>query len=252
MPSAETPSAVNSIPPARADDPRESTRDGATPAPGAVDFGSLRRIDPVSRVFGFDRGQCIDRFYIDRFLARHAGDVRGRVLEVAEDTYTKRFGGDRVTRSDVLHVTTGNRMATIVADLSDPGTLPPQGFDCVILTQTLQHIFDPRAAIRTIRRILAPGGVLLATAPGISQISRYDAERWGDYWRFTPQSMTRLWHEVFDPSEVAVEAYGNVFAASAFLHGLSVEDVEVAELEPRDADYPTLITVRAEVPGSAS
>lgn len=46
----------------------------------------LARLDPVSRTFGFDRGKPVDRWYIERFLAAHADDVRGRVLEVAETT----------------------------------------------------------------------------------------------------------------------------------------------------------------------
>jgi SAM-dependent methyltransferase len=190
-----------------------------------VRFGDLRRLKPISRVFGFDRGLCIDRYYIENFLAKHAEDIRGHVLEIGDDTYTRRFGGDRVARSDVLHVQEGNPKATIVADLTCADSIPSDTFDCIIFTQTLQFIYDVRAAIRHLYRILKPGGVLLATFPGISQISRYDMDRWGDYWRFTTLSARRLFEEVFPPGNVTVRAYGNVLAAVAFLHGLSAEEL---------------------------
>jgi hypothetical protein len=43
---------------------------------------NLRRVHPYSHGFGYDRGQPLDRSYIERFLGRHAVDVRGEVMEV--------------------------------------------------------------------------------------------------------------------------------------------------------------------------
>ena len=212
---------------------------------GWVRFGNLRRVTPVSRVFGCDRGVCIDRYYIEQYLARHAADIRGRVLEIADNSYTKRFGGDRVVKSDVLHLQEGNSKATLVGDLAGENSIPSDNFDCIIFTQTLQFIYDFHAAIFTLRRILRPGGVLLATFPGISQISRYDMARWGDYWRFTTVSAQKIFEEVFAPDCVSVESYGNVLAANAFLHGLAEEELRTNEIEFRDPDYQLLITVRA-------
>lgn len=226
-------------------DSRSAARE-LIPPPGAVDFGQLRRGTPVSRVFGFDRGCCIDRYYIHRFLSAHAADIRGRVLEVAENNYTHIYGGDRVTQSDVLHVAPGHRRATIVDDLTSGATMPDDIFDCVILTQTLQHIFDTRAVLRTVHRILRPGGVALVTVPGISQISRYDMDRWGDFWRFTTLSLQRLFEEVFAAESLDVQAHGNVLAAVAFLHGLSADELRDEELDAFDPDYQLLLTVRAE------
>jgi SAM-dependent methyltransferase len=138
---------------------------GQAPAPGRVRLGDLRRVTPLSRAFGFDRGQPVDRHYIEAFLARNAADIRGRVLEVGDAEYTTRFGGPRVTRSDVLHVSEGTPNATIVADLARGEAIPSASFDCVILTQTLHLVYDARAAIATLRRILAPGGTCLVTVP---------------------------------------------------------------------------------------
>jgi SAM-dependent methyltransferase len=215
------------------------------PPVGFVRFGSLRRLQPISRVFGFDRGLCIDRYYIENFLAQHAEDIQGHVLEIGDDTYTRRFGGEGVVRSDVLHVWDDNPKATIVADLTCANHIPSDTFDCIIFTQTLQFIYEMRAALWHLCRILKPNGVLLATFPGISQISRYDMDRWGDFWRFTTLSARRLFEEVFPPENVTVKAYGNVLAAVAFLHGLAAEELKREELDYHDPDYELIITVRA-------
>jgi SAM-dependent methyltransferase len=215
------------------------------PPVGGVDFGDLRRPGPISQAFGSERGDPVDRYYIEEFLDRCSADVHGRVLEVGTDRYTRRFGGEGVTRGDVLHVEAGRPGATIIADLTDVDSLPVAEFDCFIFTQTLHFIYDVRAALQGAHRLLKPGGVLLATVSGIAQISRYDADHWGDYWRFTTASARRLVGEVFGDGNVEVEGHGNVLAATAFLYGLAVEELTPAELDHRDEDFDLLITIRA-------
>jgi SAM-dependent methyltransferase len=219
---------------------------GASPETRPVRFGTLRRLTPVSRRFGWDRGGLpVDRYYIERFLQEHAGDIAGHVLEVRDDAYTRKFGGGRATRVDVLHPTTDNEKATIVADLTSADHVPGDTFDCIVLTQVLPFIPDIQAAVRTLHRILRPGGVVLATMPGISQIVRYDMERWGDYWRFTAQSARRLFEEVFPREDVQVETHGNVLAAVAFLHGVAAEELSPEELDAHDPDFEVTVAVRA-------
>jgi SAM-dependent methyltransferase len=221
----------------------------STPPVGWVQLGSLRRVTPLSRDFGYDRGLPIDRHYIERFLSAQASDIRGHVLEIADDTYTRRFGGNRVTRSDVLHLE-GQPGATIIGDLTGAPHIPPDTFDCVILTQTLQFIYDVPSALRTVRRIVKPGGVVLATVPGITPISRFDMERWGCYWAFTSLSVRRLFEAEFPARRVEIEAHGNVLAASAFLYGMAAEELDRGELDARDPDYQVVITIRAVRPAS--
>ena len=211
-----------------------------------VRFGNLRRLTPLSSRFGWDRGGLpIDRYSIERFLEQHTSDIHGRVLEVRDDAYTRKFGGDRVVRADVLHPTADNPKATIVADLARGDEIPGETFDCIVLTQVLPFIPDVQPAVRTVHRILRPGGVVLATMPGISQIIRYDMDRWGDYWRFTSLSARRVFECAFPDGDVQVEAHGNVLAAMAFLHGLSSRELQPDELGHHDRDYEVLITVRA-------
>lgn len=217
--------------------------DGTIPF-GRVRFGDLKRLTPVSRVFGFDRGTPVDRYYIERFLARNANDIRGRVLEVGDDSYTRRFGGERVTQRDVVHVSPEHPHATIIADLASADHIPSDSFDCIILTQTLHLIYDVGAAISTLHRILKPGGVLLITVPGISQIDHYDwAGSW--YWSFTTHSARRLCEQAFFPEKIHVETHGNVLAATAFLQGIALEELRADELDFMDRDYQVTIAVRA-------
>ena len=219
------------------------------PRIGRVDFGDLRRVDPISASWGFDRGTPVDRFYIDRFLRAHAGDVRGRVLEIANPQMTQRYGGANVTRSDVLHPVPAPPPVTLVGDLASGDGLPSNAFDCAIVTQTLLLVYDVHAVVRTLHRILAPGGVALVTAPGITKISREDMDQWGHFWSFTTATMRRLFAEAFQPERVQVDAYGNVLAATAFLHGIAAEELTEEELLYRHRDFETLITVRAQKNG---
>lgn len=219
-------------------------RSQRAPRPGQVRFGDLRRLKPFSDRFGFDRGTPVDRVYVEGFLARWSADIRGRVLEVGDNSYTLRFGGAAVTRSDVLHVDPGNRHATIVGDLADGGGLPEAAFDCIVLTQTLHLIHDLAHAVATLHRMLAPGGVLLVTVPGVSSVDRGE---WGPswHWSLTPLSLERLLKEHFGGAELAVESHGNVLAAVGFLYGLAAEEFTPAELAAEDPRYPVIVAARA-------
>lgn len=235
--------AIKRLLPAR---PRRWLRIARLSTVGWIELGRLRRLQPASRNFGWERGLPIDRYYIERFLSAHAEDIKGHVLEIGEDTYTQQFGGTRVTKSDVLHYLEGNPKATIVADLTCADGVPSDDFDCIILTQTLQMIYEVRSAMGHLFRILKRGGVLLATAPGISKINRrLGRDPWGEYWRFTTQSSQRLFEEAFQSSNVTVQACGNVLTAVAILHGLASEELAPRELDFDDPDYEVLITIRA-------
>ncbi|MBK5292008.1 MAG: methyltransferase domain-containing protein [Acidobacteriia bacterium] len=217
---------------------------------GTIDFGQLRRLTPISPIFGLDRGVPVDRYYIEAFLDQNKTEIRGRVLELGDASYTRKFGGDRVSQSDVLHVAPGNPQATIVADLANAGHIPSDLFDCIIFTQSLQMIYEFKAALRTLFRILRPGGHLLLTTHGISRIGRrLGRDDWGEYWRFTTQSASALMAETFPGAGVEVQSRGNVLSATAFLHGLAAEELTSTELDYRDPDFEVVISVKARKPG---
>ena len=219
---------------------------GGSPAirRGRIRFGDLRRVTPISEWFGFDRGTPLDRVYIEEFLAHHSGDIRGRALEVGDNSYTLRFGGTAVQHSDVLHVDRANPYATIIGDLADGTNLPSDTFDCIVLTQTLHLIYDMPRAVATLHRMLVPGGVLLVTAPGVSSIDRGE---WGRtwHWSLTPLSLERLLADSFGAGQVTVETHGNVLVAAGFLFGLAAEELTRGELAARDPRYPVIVAARA-------
>ena len=213
---------------------------------GSVNFGGLRRLSPISAIFGKDRDLLtIERHYIEQFLARHAADIRGRVLEMGDPTYIRKFGTG-VTKEEVMSYVEGNPQATIVADLTDAPHIPDNSFDCIIITQTLQMIFEVDKAIATLARILKPGGVVLCTSHGMTRVARREGvDDWGEYWHFTTQSKRRLFHAHFPKENVAVSTVGNVFTCICNLHGLAASEIDTAELETHDPNYEMLVLVRA-------
>jgi len=202
---------------------------------------SLRLPDaPLSRRFGLDRGRPVDRVFIERFLASHSGDVRGRVLEVYEDTYARRFGSASVV--DVVDAAPGR--ATLVGDLRDPGWLPERAFDCVILTQTLHSAFRPDEVLASLGRALAPGGVVLATFAGVSQRSVAGEDpSFVELWRFTSDGVRALFSAAGLPAEV--RAYGNVLACASFLYGMAEHETDPRAFASDDPDYELVVCARA-------
>jgi SAM-dependent methyltransferase len=208
------------------------------------DWGDLRRLQPVSREFGYDRGLPIDRYYIERFLEMHRRDVTGRTLEIGDDEYTRRYGYGRTTRRDVLHVHGRNPAATIVGDLANAPQIADGTFDCIVVTQTLHLIYDVDRAVATLHRILRPKGVVLATFPGISQLS---GDEWSRTWSWALGSRLarRLFASRFGERNVTVEAHGNSLAAAAFLQGLATVELAPTQLDAEGTGCELLVAVRA-------
>lgn len=231
---------INSLKQNKHDDKLEDS----VPSVGNVDFGSFRRLKPISSGWGFDRGTPIDRYYIGKFLNKNKNNIKGRVLEIGENYYTKKYGDDRVLKSEIFHIDENNPDATIVGDISNAEHVNAELFDCVIFTQTLQLIYDFKNAIYHIHRILKKDGVLLATFPGITQT--YDQE-WGNYWcwSFTPLSAKKIFSEFFSERNLDIENFGNVLSATSFLQGLSMEELSNEELDFNDKGYVVTIAVRA-------
>lgn len=204
---------------------------------------SFFETQPVSRIFGIDRGTPVDRFFIEHYLNQHKKDIKGNGLEVGEVRYLRQFGTD-LHASKALVYESAKGLDEIHGDLTQTEKLPSEIADVFICTQTLNFIYDVPAAIKGIEKVLKKDGVALVTVAGICQISRYDADRWGDYWRFMPQSIQRLFAEQFGKEQVEMQVYGNVYAAHMLLHGFALEECTREKLLEKDADYPVVIGLK--------
>lgn len=201
-------------------------------------------VKPLSDVFGIDRGTPLDRVFIRRFLQHYGKLIRGDCLEVEESTYTRQFGQPGHVAYDLKFAPSSSRSSKnhVMADLTRPETVPEARFDTFICTQTLNFIFNLDPVIDSIHKLLKPGGHSLITVAGISQISRYDYERWGDYWRFTEQSLRNLLLQRFDEANCRFETYGNVTTSCLFLQGVAYEDLrDKSILDEVDKNYQMVI-----------
>ena len=193
-------------------------------------FGDLDRFQPLSS-WGWKRGTPVDRWYIEQYLTEHADLVHGSALEVKSDLYSSRLGARSV---DVLDIDPDNALATVVGDVCTPGVLPRSAYDAAVITQTLQLVDDPVAAVRHLAEALRPGGSLLVTVPTMSRLVDES-----DRWRWTPRGLEHLLRSAApDGATVEVAGLGNGLTARAFLFGLSAEEVGEASLRHVDRDYP--------------
>jgi SAM-dependent methyltransferase len=199
-----------------------------------------RSLKPLSSKYGFDRGAPVDRFYIESFIERHSSAIRGRCLEIVDPYYTRKFGGFKVTQSDVLDIIP-RKTTTIHGDLRNVPAIASNTYDCVIITQTYNVIDDYEAAIRESYRVLKPGGVLLVTLPTISPCWNLKI----NLWRFTAASLTYVFGKYFEQGKVVVESLGNKEAAIGFWQGYAQEDLPAGVLEKTDSSFPLIIGVKA-------
>lgn len=206
------------------------------------------KVKPVSRVFGFDRGAPIDRYYIEKFLQEKSSLIKGTTLEIAEREYSLKYGGNKIENAYVLHVTEARDDLSIKGNLETGEGIPENLVDCFILTQTLPFIYDIKSAANNVLKALRPGGSALITVSGISQISRYDMDRWGHYWGFTDLSLKKLFSEFVPQENIEIITYGNAKVASCFLYGLAQHELRKKDLDYVDPDYQLIITAVVKKP----
>ncbi len=202
---------------------------------------SMIGIRPLSLQWGADRGMPILRYYTEEFLHEYASDIRGQCLEFQEDTYSKRFGKERVRNVEILHHDGNNPNATLIADLTRPNSLPSEQFDCILCTFVLHVIFDVERAVSEIFRLLKSGGVLLVVVPHISMCD----PQAGELWRFTPEGLRRLLANIFGTENVTIRAYGNALTAAGNVRGLTAHEFMKHELQAHDERFASAVCARA-------
>lgn len=198
-------------------------------------------LEPYCRHWGMNYGTPIDRYYIDKFLRGASQVIRGRVLEVKLDSYARNYGDPkRVVSVDILDIVTENAAANLHVDLARADEIPAGSYDCFILTQTLNVIYEVRSALMHAVRILKPGGTLLATVSAVNRISAEDGGLDEDYWRFTSGSIRKVTGEIPGATGLRIQGFGNVLACCAFLYGVPAEAIEPDRLDYVDPYFPVV------------
>lgn len=206
-----------------------------------VDKLQALSVEPVGKLFGQPRGGSICRYYIDCFLKKHKSEIRGKVLEIGDRTYTERYK-EKVEASYCLHFDPAfpSDEMDFYGDLRDGTGIKNNFYDCIILTQVLNCIKDIRNTPKILVDSLKPNGTLLITVSGISPVSRLDMDRWGYFWNFTDAGIAGMFEA--ENTECTIETYGNFKVACAFLAGMSYTELSEADLKYADEDFQVFIS----------
>ena len=76
-------------------------------------------------------------------------------------------------------VTVRYGIKTHVGDLAQCA-LPANSFDVITMSQTIEHLYDPKATLQESLRVLKPGGLLVITTPNADSLG---ASEFGAFWR---------------------------------------------------------------------
>ena len=152
------------------------------PRVGAARLGDLRRPTPISRGSGWTAGSP-STGTTSRTSWVGTGAPPGTDAARSEGTFERSAGtstydslaaGAATTRGGVRHRGRRPPRRRFQPERRWLATSLRVGysrrrFDCVICTQTLHVIYEVEGAVRTLHRMLKPGGVALVTVPGITQ-----------------------------------------------------------------------------------
>jgi hypothetical protein len=206
-------------------------------------WGNIRKNAPFSTYFGFERGTPLDRYYLYKFLEEHRSLIKGKVLEIQNNSLTRKFG-ENLSVEHSLDIV-GEFSPTYLCDLSElPSSVPRGNYDCFLMPNTFQVIRRLEPALRNAYELIKPGGVILASAAGFLPLVPDTTE----YWRFTRAGWEELLPTVWPGAEIEVRAHGNSLAAVASMLGLAHEELKPAELDVVDERYPVLITIHCRKP----
>lgn len=173
-----------------------------TPSPSGRDLGRLATSVSLRQV---RKAVSYRRLLLDAHLASVSGVMTGTVIDL---------GGKRQRRRGEFQPPEDEPSRWIVVNI-DPGTepdllcdvtavpVPGDSADCVLCTEVLEHLPDPKACVQEAIRLLRPGGTFIASVPFMYPVHP-DPH---DFQRFTPDGL----HLLLKPfSSVEIRAMGGI------------------------------------------
>jgi hypothetical protein len=193
-------------------------------------------------LFGMGRGEdFVDRAEMRRFLVSNNPQLPhgSKCLEVGEARYIGEMS--RCSERYVFNYDTKASLqgTVLYGDLSgqDQG-FPEAHFDMLLLNQVFEHVHDPFTAIRNSFTMVKPGGLLVFTAPFVSNYHEVP----GDYFRYTPMTV----HKIAETGGFCLEyvrAVGNWLTSIMYISGYGVDDVSAEEFTHLWDDTPSFHAV---------
>lgn len=100
---------------------------------------------------------------------------------------------------------------------------PDASFDCVLSSQVLEHVVDPRIVLQEMHRVLRPGGLALLSTHGVVRYHATPDRRPDDYRRWTHAGLAVEFELAGAWSSIDVRPNGGAAGALAFLVGREAE-----------------------------
>jgi SAM-dependent methyltransferase len=133
----------------------------------------------------------------------------------------------------------GNPLADLHGSIE---AIPVDGaaFDLVLCLQVLEHVGDPAAAVRELRRVVRPGGRVLLSTHGVYPFHPNP----DDLWRWTQQGLERLFRANGDWASVTVRPGAGTAATLAMINAHFV-DLLLKRLRARRVGAPVVALLNA-------
>lgn len=173
---------------------------------------------------------------VDWLRSRPVGQLRVLDVGCGDRPYAELFAdAAEVVGFDVP----GNPYADLHGSIE---TIPVEdgSFDVVLCLQVLEHVPDPAAAVRELRRAVRPGGRVLLTTHGIYPFHPNP----DDLWRWTHTGLARLFRENGDWSSVTVHP-GAGTAATVTMLIAHVVDLLFKRARVRPLGRPLVVGLNA-------
>lgn len=115
--------------------------------------------------------------------------ARGKLIDLGcGDMPFRNLIADKISSYESLDFYPRTPDVTHVGDIQDMSMIDAESYDTAICLEVLEHVPDPFQAVREIRRILKPDGILIVSVPHLSRL--HDEPH--DYYRFTRHGIKYL------------------------------------------------------------